>query len=144
MKLRVTTPLAVVLDATGVRHVRAEDSTGGFGLLPGHADFITVLTISVLTWRAAMQREHHIAVRGGVLSVRDGMLVQVATREAVAADDFAELERAVLRRFREEAHAEETARGSAARLEAAAIRRIYEYVRGERARPAPAVPGAPP
>ena len=32
-------------------HLRAEDDTGAFGILPGHADFLTVLAVSVVTWR---------------------------------------------------------------------------------------------
>ena len=36
MNLIVTTPLAVVVDAGDVTHVRAEDETGAFGVLGGH------------------------------------------------------------------------------------------------------------
>ena len=86
MRLLVTTPVSVVIDADDVAHVRAEDETGAFGVLPGHADFITVLAISVITWRDQAGVEHHVAVRGGVLTVRDGDLVEVATREAVGDD----------------------------------------------------------
>ena len=43
MKLLVTTPLAVIVDVEDVRHIRADDETGAFGILPGHANFITVL-----------------------------------------------------------------------------------------------------
>ncbi len=50
MKLIVTTPSAVVVEADSVHHVRAEDETGAFGILPDHADFLTVLAISVITW----------------------------------------------------------------------------------------------
>jgi F0F1-type ATP synthase epsilon subunit len=47
MRLTVSTPLAVVVDADDVAHLRAEDETGAFGIMPDHADFLTVLTISV-------------------------------------------------------------------------------------------------
>lgn len=87
MKLLVTTPMEVILDVEDVQHVRAEDETGVFGILPGHADFITVLTVSVLTWRNHSNEEHHLVVRGGVLTVRDGTLVEVATREAISCTD---------------------------------------------------------
>ena len=69
MRLLVTTPMAVIVDADSVRHVRAEDETGAFGILPGHADFITALAVSVITWRNGTDEEHHVAVRGGVLTV---------------------------------------------------------------------------
>ena len=46
MKLSVATPLALVVEADDVRHLRAEDDTGAFGILPGHADFLTALAVS--------------------------------------------------------------------------------------------------
>lgn len=141
MRLLVTTPVAVVADADDVRHVRAEDETGAFGILPGHADFITALTVSVITWRNHRDEEHYVAVRGGVLTVRDGNLVEVATREAVGEDTLHKLGRAVLARFREEAHAEEESRVSSMRLHLAAIRQIQRYLESGRA-PVPQAPSS--
>jgi len=133
MKLHVITPIAFAVEADGVRHVRVEDATGGFGIQRGHAAFVTIVATSVVTWRDADGREHHVAVRGGVLSVF-GDVVGIATTEAVTGDDLAQLERDVIARFRREEVVERTARGGVARLETAVIRRIYEYVRGERPR----------
>lgn len=132
MRLLVTTPVTIVVDAGDVRHVRAEDETGAFGILPGHSDFITVLSISVITWRDDLDEEHHVAVRGGVLTVRDGDLVEVATREAVGEETLQRLGKAVLERFREEAQTEEQWRVSAARLHLAAIRQIQSYLESGR------------
>ncbi|HLY56497.1 MAG TPA: F0F1 ATP synthase subunit epsilon, partial [Stellaceae bacterium] len=100
MRLAVSTPLAVVVEAGDVAHLRAEDDTGAFGILPGHADFLTALTISVVTWRDPDGREHHIAVRGGMLEVRGGDTIAVATREAMPGDDLHHLEAEVLATFR--------------------------------------------
>lgn len=132
MRLLVTTPMAVIVDADDVRHIRAEDETGTFGILSGHANFITNLAISVITWRNAKEEEHHIAVRGGVLTVRSGDLVEVATREAVGEDTLRQLGRAVLERFREEVQAEEVSRVSATRLHLAAIRQLQRYLESGR------------
>lgn len=133
MRLRVTTPIAFVVDADGVRHVHLEDTTGAFGVQRGHAPFVTLLVPSVVTWRGVDGGEHHVAVRRGVVSV-SGDLVVVATREAIAGDDLAQLERDVVANFRREEQIEQTARGGAARLQTAVIRRIYQYLRGERPR----------
>jgi F-type H+-transporting ATPase subunit epsilon len=133
MKLRVTTPIAFAVETDDVRHVRAEDATGAFGIQDHHAPFITMLTVSVVAWRDGAGLEHYVAVRGGVLSAKQDV-VEVATREAVTGDDLAQLEHDVIARFRREAQTEQAARGGAARLETAAIRRIYEYIRGERPR----------
>ena len=50
MKLRITDPTAILVD-TDVRSVRAEDASGSFGILSGHADFLTVLGVSIVSWR---------------------------------------------------------------------------------------------
>ena len=100
MRLRVATPMAVVVDAPDAVAIRAEDGSGHFGILPGHIDFLTVLEPSVVTWRDEQGREHFVAVRGGILTVQEGRTVEVATREAVAGDDLAALQAAVLARMR--------------------------------------------
>jgi len=133
MKLIVATPLATLVETQGVVHVRAEDATGAFGLLEHHADFLTALSVSVLSWREATGTEHHIAVRGGMLEARGGRLVVVATPEAVAGDDLQVLESEVLRCFRERLDAERAARVDAERLHIAAIRQIIALLRPERA-----------
>ena len=58
MKLNVSTPLAIVVDVDDLAYLRAEDETGAFGILPGHADFLTALAVSVLTWRDRTGIEH--------------------------------------------------------------------------------------
>ena len=85
---------------TAVTAVRAEDLSGGFGILPGHADFLTVLAISVVSWSTAGDRRRHCAVRGGVLTVAAGQDVTVATREAILGDDLATLHETVLKTLR--------------------------------------------
>ncbi|MEO9901751.1 F0F1 ATP synthase subunit epsilon [Nisaea sp.] len=124
MKLTIATPLALIVDEADVSHVRAEDETGAFGLLPGHADFLTELAISVVTWRDETGAEHHVAVRGGMLSVRDGDMIEIATREAVPGDDLGQLETEVLDRFRRQISEEQSARTDAHRLYLAAIQQI--------------------
>ena len=129
MKLAVSTPLAIVVEAGDVAHVRGEDATGAFGILPGHADFLTVLATSVVTWRDPRGSEHYVAVRGGVLEVRDGNAVAIATREAVVGDDLHMLESKVLVEFERRLAEEQTARADAQRLYSAAIRQIIRYLR---------------
>jgi len=140
MKLTVTTPLAIVASAADVAHLRAEDETGAFGILSGHADFLTALSVSVVSWRDHDGAEHHLAVRGGTLEVVDGDTITIATREAVADDDLGRLQREVLARMRRRLEEEQTARIDAQRLYLAAIRQICRFLTSERA---PAVPGGP-
>jgi F-type H+-transporting ATPase subunit epsilon len=129
MRLIITTPTAIVVNANDVRYVRAEDSTGAFGIQPGHADFLTALAISVLIWRDANGAEHYAAVRGGPLRVRGGTSIEVATREAAIGDDLKHLREVVLAQMTSNAESEKAARVSALGLQQAVIQQIYRYLR---------------
>jgi F-type H+-transporting ATPase subunit epsilon len=133
VNLIVTTPFAIVVEADNVAHLRAEDETGAFGILRGHADFLTMLAISVASWRDDRGVEHHIAVRGGMLEVRGGETISIATPEAVTGDDLRQLESKVLAGFRRRFIEEHAARADAQRLYLAAIRQIVRFLRAERA-----------
>ncbi|TYO91609.1 F0F1 ATP synthase subunit epsilon [Oceanicella actignis] len=141
MRLRVMTPVAQVLDAPEVAAIRAADASGAFGILPGHADFVTLLETGALSWRDRAGRESHVAVRGGVLRVRGGALVEVAARDARCGDDLAALAREVLAEYSRRDAEETRARAEAARLHVAAARRLREVLEARR-RPAP-VPATP-
>ena len=129
MKLIVTTPAAIVVSADNVLHVRAEDSTGAFGIQPRHADFLTALTVSVLIWRDAAGVEHYAAVRGGVLRVRGGSVVEIATREALLGENLGQLRDVVLAEMSRNAETERAARLGALGLQQAVIQQIYRYLR---------------
>ena len=73
--------------------------------------------------------EHYVAARGGVLRVRDGEVVEIATREAVVNDDLEHLRREILTAMAHNLEAERSARSGALGLEQAAIRQIYRYLR---------------
>jgi F-type H+-transporting ATPase subunit epsilon len=144
MKLIITTPLALILETDDVVHVRAEDETGAFGVLAGHADFLTVLTVSVITWRDGSGAEHYAAVRGGVLQVSGGRAITVGAPEAVVGDDLRRLQTEVLATFRRRLAEERAAHMDAQRLYFAAIRQIYRFVRSERTAAVPGGPGPVP
>jgi F-type H+-transporting ATPase subunit epsilon len=128
MRLRITTPLSVVVDEDGILSLRAEDATGSFGILPHHADFLTSLAISIVSWQSGDEKRHYCAVRGGVLSVDAGRDIAVATREAVAGDDPGTLDQTVLGRFRADIETERTERVESTRLQLNAIRQIVGHL----------------
>lgn len=129
MRLVITTPTAIVADIADATAIRAEDDSGSFGILDGHADFLTVVSISILRWRRADGSETYCAHRRGVFSVNDGHDVRLAVREAVIGSDLEQLEGAVLSRFRQAAEEEQSARAESLRLQMTAIRRIIHYLR---------------
>jgi len=122
MRLRIVTPLSIVVDED-VSSLRAEDASGGFGILPGHAPFLTALTIGVVSWRQG-KRDRFCAVRGGALSVTDDASVAITTREAVVGDDLATLDVEVLDGFRRQADAERVEHVETVQLQLNAIRRM--------------------
>jgi F-type H+-transporting ATPase subunit epsilon len=132
MRLLITTPTAVVVDDPDAVAVRAEDESGSFGILAGHADFLTALAVSVVSWRRTDSARRFCAVRRGVLSVSRGSLVAIATREALVGDDLDHLEHVVLAEFRNGIEAERTAWTASLQLQMKAIRQIVRYLRPER------------
>jgi F-type H+-transporting ATPase subunit epsilon len=132
MRLLITTPTAVVTDDSDVLAVRAEDETGSFGILKGHADFLTVLTVSVVAWHRADGRQRYCAVRRGILRVNAGSEVAIATREATAGDDLDHLEQVVIAQFRTALEAERAVRTENLQLQMKAIRQIVRYLRPQR------------
>lgn len=128
MRLRVTTPVAVIEDASDIRHIRAEDETGAFGILPGHADFVTTLPTSVVSWRDAQDQEHFVVVNGGVLMVRDGGTVEIAAREAVRETELKKLDQKVLDELRLARESDEEKRTAVTRLHLATMRQIQKLL----------------
>ena len=131
MRLTIATPEAVIADHADVVSVRAEDASGAFGILPGHADFLTALAISVLSWRHADGRAGYCAVHGGVLRVRGG--VAVATRLALPGENLHVLEATVRRQRHEAVETERTERSHTEQMRIETIRRVLGLVRPERA-----------
>lgn len=127
MRLRIVTPLSVVVDEDA-DSLRAEDASGAFGVLPGHAPFLTALAISIVSWRTG-DTERFCALRGGVMTVGGKSAVDIATREAVTGDDLATLGADVLARFRSDADNERTEHAETMRLQFNAIRHMVSRLK---------------
>jgi F-type H+-transporting ATPase subunit epsilon len=129
LHLTITTPAAVLVDAVDVAAVRAEDESGGFGILPGHTDFLTVLPASVVRWRNGGGAVHFCALRGGVMTVVEGRRVAIACRQGTIGDDLEKLEAEVEALRAAELDAERRARVEQMRLHARAVRQLMRYLR---------------
>jgi len=132
MKLRIATPTELVVQCDDVASLRAEDASGGFGIQPGHEDCLTVLTVSMITWRDGKGQRAACAVRGGVLSVRAGERISVSAREAVASADIDLLEHTVLREMRQSADLEKHTKVESLHLQLHAIRHIVQLMQNGR------------
>lgn len=138
LQLTLSTPTALVAATAAVRWVRAEDESGSFAIHPGHADFLTVLTPSVISWRERDGAERHAAILGGTLRVAQGRDVAIAARDLVLGDDLAAMKAAVLTRLTSRQAQETASRSAADRLRANALKRLADMLRGDDA-PLPTV-----
>jgi F-type H+-transporting ATPase subunit epsilon len=132
MKLSLSSLGGMNLSHEDVIALRAEDASGSFGIRPGHADLLTVLDVGVVSWRYADGREHHCAVRRGVLRVHDGSAIDIVTREAIVDDNLERLESTVLAEFRAREEGERSTRTESHKLELQALREIMRYLKPER------------
>ena len=137
LHLTVTTPGQILVDSGDVAAVRAEDESGSFGILPGHADLLTALVPSVVRWRTADGSTHFCAVRGGVFAVSAGHNVAVACREGVLGDSLEDLEAKVRAVRAQQTEADRKARVEQVRMHALAVRQLLRYLRPSPATAAP-------
>lgn len=128
LHLTIATPFTVLVESDQVRSLRASDASGSFGILPGHADFLTVLPASVLEWRTDGGSWKYCAIRAGVLSVSSGESVAVACRKGVLGHDLSGLEAQIFRSTEADTDQARRARVEQARLHAQAVRQLVRYL----------------
>jgi F-type H+-transporting ATPase subunit epsilon len=129
LHLTIATPAVVLVDSDDVASVRAEDASGSFGILPSHADLLTMLTPSVVRWRTAAGHTGFCAVKGGVLTVSQGRRVAIACREGVVDDSLQTLEDRVRVIRAEQVEADRRARVAQVQLHTRAVRQLVRYLR---------------
>ena len=134
MSLTIATPASLLVDATDVRSLRAEDMSGAFGVLPGHANLLTVLPPSVVRWTKSGEATRYCALSGGVLTVSGGDRVAIACRRGTVGGDLAALEAAVAAERSAELDADRRARVEQTLLHARALRELMRYLRPGAAR----------
>lgn len=83
----------ILQDATRSETIKAvtsfvgEDATGSFGLLPGHARFITTLIIGLARFKKAGSGWTYIAMPGAVLYFKDNVLT-ISSRRFFIDEDY--------------------------------------------------------
>ena len=92
LTLEIATPMRLVVSEQ-VDEVVAPGVEGYFGVLPGHAPFLTTLGIGVVTYRNGRE-EHQLAIAGGFAEVRnDKVIILADTAERPEEIDRARAER---------------------------------------------------
>jgi F-type H+-transporting ATPase subunit epsilon len=90
MKLEIVTPYKKVVD-TEVDEVTATGKLGEFGVLPGHAPFLTSLRIGELAYKNNGVSEH-MALNWGYFEIRDDRIIILV--ETAETSEEIDLERA--------------------------------------------------
>jgi F-type H+-transporting ATPase subunit epsilon len=133
LHLTITTPAVVLVDSNDVASVRAEDASGSFGILPSHADLLTMLEPSVVRWRTVAGHAGFCAVKGGVLTVSQGRRVAIACREGIVDDSLETLEKRVRVVRAEQVEADRRARVAQVQVHMRAVRQLVRYLRPDHA-----------
>jgi F-type H+-transporting ATPase subunit epsilon len=105
LTLEVATPTRLLVSEQ-VDEVIAPGSQGYFGVLPGHAPFLTTLGIGELTYRIG-STEHSLSLAGGFAEVRNDKVIILAD----AAERPEDIDRARAERARERAERRLAGRG---------------------------------
>jgi F-type H+-transporting ATPase subunit epsilon len=86
--LRIVTPPKII--EKRIKAIRLKDGTGFFGIMKAHINFITALEPSLCYYLDENGREVFLAVDGGIVRVREG-LVTITSHEIFESDDAEKL-----------------------------------------------------
>jgi F-type H+-transporting ATPase subunit epsilon len=110
------------------------DASGSFGLLAGHARFMTSLTFGLARFRRAGQDWEYLALPGALVYFVDDAL-DLNTRRYFRDPDYRRISALLRERLAEEERDLEATRESLHRLEGEILKRLWELGRGRE--PAP-------
>ncbi|MDD2271108.1 MAG: F0F1 ATP synthase subunit epsilon [Desulfuromonadaceae bacterium] len=99
MKLEIVTPYKKIVD-TEVDEVTATGKLGEFGILPGHAPFLTSLDIGEFVYKNNGVTEH-MSLNWGYFEVCDDKIIVLVETAEIAADIDVERAKAALGRAEE-------------------------------------------
>ena len=127
MHLKLMLPARTLLDEP-IAKLIAEAENGFFCLLPRHVDFVTTLVPGVLYYTGLDGVERYAAIDEGTL-VKCADEVLVSVLQASLGTDLDALQATVANAFRRRDEEERRARTALGRLEAAALKGLYELER---------------
>jgi F-type H+-transporting ATPase subunit epsilon len=126
-KLNIVTPTGMF--SREVRHVRLRDGSGFFGVMKGHADFLTVLVPSLCYYLDREGREVFLAVDEGIFTVRDGVAT-LASREVFESEDAARLSEIIESAFLKRRKSEEALHQMLGDIEKSFMEKSIAFLRG--------------
>jgi F-type H+-transporting ATPase subunit epsilon len=112
----------------GVVSFVGEDATGSFGILPGHARFMTVMGFSLARFRVGEGAWQYVALPGGLVYFA-GDRLRVTTRRYYRGDDYGRISQELHEQMLAEEARWASVKESLHRLEEALFQRMWEMRR---------------
>jgi F-type H+-transporting ATPase subunit epsilon len=113
-----------------VRSFVGEDASGSFGLMAGHARFMTSLTFGLARFADAEGGWRFLALPGGLLYFKENELT-ISTRHYLIDADYARISSAIGEQLLAEEETLHDVKQSLRRMEEEMLRRLWEMRRGE-------------
>lgn len=120
---KIITPQAVET-VENISFFRAEDSSGSFGILPRHIEFLTTLEPSIAI-AVIEDKEYYYAFNRGVLSFK-GNALTITAKEFVQSREVSELLEMIKRSFKEQEEKERLFSDNIENLQKAFIKKLIE------------------
>jgi F-type H+-transporting ATPase subunit epsilon len=108
----------------GVTSFVAEDDSGSFGILAGHARLLTSLGIGLARFRVGEQDWHYLALPGALLYFHADVLT-LSTRRYLVDDDYLRISQALQDQLLAEEQALHQLKGSLRQMEEAVLQRLW-------------------
>lgn len=106
-----------------------EDATGSFGLLPGHARFMTVQVFGLARFRREKSGWEYLALPGAVVDFADDQLV-LSTRRYLRGAEYSRMRLALQHELRTEEDRLGALKKSLQRLEREMLKHLWQMQRG--------------
>jgi F-type H+-transporting ATPase subunit epsilon len=115
----------------GVRSFVGEDASGAFGILPGHARFMTSLLFGLARYRTGEGAWQFLALPGALLYFSDNAL-HLCTRRYLRDPDYARISAALEQQLLAEEQDLRGMKDSLRRMEEGMLRRLWQMRRAAR------------
>ncbi|HTP66324.1 MAG TPA: hypothetical protein VMJ66_13110 [Geobacteraceae bacterium] len=125
-RLEIVTPAAML--SRDITHIRLRDESGFFGVMRGHADFLTVLLPSLCYYREAGGKEVFLAVDAGVFSISNGVAT-LTSREVFESADPHSLAELIENTFARRRKAEAALREMLGNIEKSFVEKMAGFLR---------------
>jgi len=125
--LRIVTPPKTV--EKRIKAIRLKDETGFFGIMKGHVNFVTALVPSLCYYLDENDREVFVAVDGGIVSIKGGM-VTITSREIFESDDAEKLAEIIENTMLKKGSSERSFHNMIKGIERSFMEKTLESVRG--------------